>query len=67
MILKTATGSIKYIGAIMSAFAEATEKPNSHGWPGENIRVRPEILTNAYQSEDLNSWRIRLETNTNKK
>jgi hypothetical protein len=62
MILKTATGSIKYIGAIMSAFAEATEKPNSHGWPGENIRVRPEILTNAYQSEDLNSWRIRLET-----
>jgi len=60
-ILKTPAGAIDYIGAIMSAFAAEAEKLRSGGWQGENIRNRPEILTNAYQGEDLNTWRARLD------
>ena len=61
MMLKTSSGAIEYIGAIMSAFAEEAERPHAGGWSGENIRARPEILTNAYQSEDLISWEYHLD------
>ncbi|NOZ70116.1 MAG: DUF4157 domain-containing protein [Deferribacteres bacterium] len=61
-ILKTPSGSIEYIGAIMSAFADEAEKPHDSGWKGENIRLRPEILTNAYQSEDIDSWAEHLDS-----
>ena len=60
--LRTPPGAIQYIGAIMFALAEEAEKPHAAGWPGENIRNRPEILTNAYQGEDLDTWRAHLDT-----
>lgn len=60
-VLATPAGAVVYIGAIMAAFADEAEKPHSGGWQGEDIRLRPEILTNAYQAETPSSWREHLE------
>ena len=47
----TPSGTIRYIAAIMAAIAETA---GNHGF--RDIRDDPEILTNVYQSMDLNDW-----------
>lgn len=59
--LKAPSGAITYIAGIMTAFAEEAARPHSSGWEGEDIRCRPEILTNAYQGDDLKTWKDRLD------
>ncbi len=49
--LQSTSGAIKYIAASMAAFAEIAERYTS-----EDLRNRPEILTNAYQSKTLTTW-----------
>ncbi|MFI6823507.1 hypothetical protein ACIBJE_21515 [Micromonospora sp. NPDC050187] len=49
-ILHTPEGSIKYIAAIMGAFADAT---HGHGY---DIRNNNMMLTYLYQAKDLENW-----------
>ncbi|MGY0056696.1 hypothetical protein ACWY4P_09055 [Streptomyces sp. LZ34] len=51
-ILATPEGSIKYIAAIMGAFADVTDREGHHG----SIRYRPEILASEFQGRDLEAW-----------
>jgi len=54
--LNDASGAIRYVGAIMGAFADiAASSPGRYC-----IRCRPEILANAYQGDDLTSFRQKM-------
>jgi hypothetical protein len=50
-ILATPRGGIQYVAASMLAFAEIAFRYTS-----QDLRGRPDILTNAYQSKTLTSW-----------
>ena len=50
-LLRSADGSFDYMAAIFAALADVAAQ---HGY---NVRCDPIILTNAYQGEDLKSWR----------
>ncbi|WP_326687021.1 hypothetical protein OIE63_07555 [Streptomyces sp. NBC_01795] len=50
-ILSTDEGSIKYIAAIMGAFADVAEQDGRH-----NIRNHVPMLTQLYQGWDLRKW-----------
>jgi hypothetical protein len=53
-VLRTPTGAITYIGAIMSAMTDIAANV------GYNIRCNAPILTNEYQGRDLEQWRSHL-------
>ena len=53
-LLKTPSGAIEYIGAIMAALADVAASF------GHNIRCNVPILTNQYVGSDLEQWRARL-------
>lgn len=55
--LATAAGAIEYIGAILSAIADIAAK-SKHKF---KMRGMPDILTNVYHGEDLNSWKSDLD------
>lgn len=55
LLLATPEGAIKYIAAIMAAIADIAGRLGAR-----DIRFDPEILTNVYQSMDLNDWEAHL-------
>jgi len=54
-LLSSDKGSIKYIAAIMGAFADAADKDGHY-----NIRYDTPMLTQLFQGSDLKKWETRL-------
>ncbi len=48
-LLKTPEGAVKYIAGIMAGIADIAR-------PIQDIRFRPDLLTDIYQSRDLEQW-----------
>jgi hypothetical protein len=55
-LLARPESAIVYIAAIMAAIADAAEARH-----GASIRMNPEVLTNVYQSKDLDDWERHLD------
>ncbi len=54
-MLSTPEGAIKYIAAIMGAYADVEDRVTNHN-PAEDIRDNVPVLTNLYQGSDLDRW-----------
>jgi len=61
-LLRTPSGAIQYIGAIMDLIATIYEENGSPGVCDLPIRKNPVILTNEYQGSDANKWKARMKT-----
>jgi len=56
-LLATSSGAIQYIAAIMAAISDIADQYNFH-----DVRTRPVILTNVYQSMTLKTWEEHLKS-----
>jgi hypothetical protein len=54
-ILNTPEGAIKYIAAIMGAYADVADRVTNHD-PHKDIRNNVPVLVNLYQGSDLDRW-----------